>query len=132
MTPSGHPNQYGKITGPFAAATDLSGLGGVSDALVGRIEWRDPKAIRERNIVLGADRIKAQEFVSQWRQKAYGLFLEAYQCMVEAEKERFGEKSYFYRKEHGIYEPIVEENDHVVEKVGTLTGWLRPNDRKMG
>ena len=71
--------------------------------------------MKERGIVLGNDRAKALEFVDKWRARATDVAVEAFQAVVEAEKEAFGEKSYFYHLERcqdlGIPMPVVEPDD---------------------
>ncbi len=51
-TPSGLPILYGRISHKFLAATQISGLGALSDILIYRICWDDPAVIRERDMIL--------------------------------------------------------------------------------
>lgn len=46
-TPSGHSFMYGKVPYSFPADTQLTGLGAVSDALVGRRHWRELDVLAE-------------------------------------------------------------------------------------
>ena len=50
----------------FPAATQLTGLRALSDALIGRLEWDSPAVLRERDIVLGPE-AEAFVFINEWQ-----------------------------------------------------------------
>ena len=61
--PSGFPNRYGAIPYAFPAGTQLTGLGEISDALVGRIKWTDPNVQMVRTILLGSNMERSREYI---------------------------------------------------------------------
>ncbi|KAJ6126156.1 hypothetical protein N7471_010649 [Penicillium samsonianum] len=77
-TPSGLPNSTygGRVDNIFPATVRLGHLGAISDALIGQTRWDT------------ADRRNAQR-----------LYYTAFTNLVAAEKEAFGDDSYFYRRE---------------------------------
>ncbi|PYH95568.1 hypothetical protein BO71DRAFT_286273, partial [Aspergillus ellipticus CBS 707.79] len=48
-SPSGLANRYSTIPYTFPAALPLTGLGAISDALVGRVKWTNPAVLIELN-----------------------------------------------------------------------------------
>jgi hypothetical protein len=98
-TPSGLANRYGAIPYRFPAAVELTGLGALSDALVGRRRWDSPQVLAERDVMLGPDRQAAQRYVNEWRVRATRQLLEAFRAVVAAEKAAFGGRSFFYRQD---------------------------------
>lgn len=125
-TPSGLSNNYKRIPYAFPAHVNVGGLGALSDALVGRVRWTDAGVIAERNIMLGDDRHKAMAFVERWRKRAVIQANEAFEHSVQAEKEAFGDKSYFLRKEQGrLDEPIVEDPLPKKQKGGRIGDYYK-------
>lgn len=55
----------------------LGGTTALGDALLGRREWKDPKALHECNILLGTDNASAQAFVQRARERLVAEFQEA-------------------------------------------------------
>ena len=98
-TPSGLANRYGAIPYKFPAAVEVTGLGGLSDALCGRIRWTSPLAINDRNVILGSDREAAWTFIIRWREVAIIQANAAFQLVVSEERRLFGDKSYFFHAE---------------------------------
>ena len=41
-------------------------------------------------------------YIEKWRKVAVNRVCEAFQLVKQAEMEKFGEKSYFYRKDNGL------------------------------
>jgi len=64
-TPSRLANKYGKIPFAFPAATQLTGLGLISDALVGRIRWDNLAIIDEVEIILGDDQDVRTKYIDE-------------------------------------------------------------------
>ena len=54
-SPSGLANRYGKIPFRFPATTELTGVSAISDAIVGRRQWRSPAVRREVEVLFGTD-----------------------------------------------------------------------------
>jgi hypothetical protein len=102
ISPSGYPNMYGAIPYRFPGTVVLTGLGALSDALVGRRRWDDPAVLRERDIVLGSDRKAANQFIVDWRKRALRLVVENMRDIMTAEQRAYDTRSYFYCKANGI------------------------------
>jgi hypothetical protein len=90
---------------------EVIGLGALSDALVCRRRWDSIQVLRDRDVLLGADRGKALEYVAEWRENAVEMAVEAFALVKEAEMKGFGDKSYFFYKERldrlGIPMPVL-------------------------
>ena len=56
-------------------------------------------------------------YLEQWRRAAVNRVCEAFELVKKAEVKRFGEKSYFYRKSHGL--PPAESDDDPDPDPGT-------------
>lgn len=114
-TPSGLANRYGAIPYRFPAAVELTGLGALSDALVCRRRWTSAAVLRERDILLGADRDAAAQFISQWRERAVIEIVAAFNLVRSAEARHFGEASFFYhlhrQRELGVPIPILDSEE---------------------
>lgn len=105
-SPSGFPNIFGAISSRFPASVEITGLGGVSDALVCRLPWDSPKVEQDRNILLGTDRAAAAAYVQSWRKRAIEAASEAFQITQAAERRAYRNKSFFYLKEKSRLEGI--------------------------
>ena len=103
-TPSGLPNSTygGRVDHKFPATVRLGRLGAISDALVGQTRWDTVDVRRELDILFGDDDDIAWGYVQSWRRNAQQLYCAAFENLVLAEKEAFGENSYFYRKERNL------------------------------
>lgn len=91
----------------------------MSDALLGRRRWDDPRVVQERDLLLGDDGQRVLDFVLQWREKALQQANGAFQDLMQAERRAFGEKSYFYRREQ-LLDPLPEDKDPGDYSTGTL------------
>jgi hypothetical protein len=109
LSPSGLPNRYGAIPFAFPAAIELGGLGALSDALVCRRRHDRYAVVAEKRLLLTGTEMEVNAYLDQWRKTAVNRVCEAFELVKEAEVERFGEKSYFYRKSHGL--PPAESDD---------------------
>ena len=94
-SPSGWTNRYGAIPYRFAASTHLQLENPISDALVCRTLWEDPRVQKAALLMLGSDREKARDMVQRHRLNALRSFRQAFRTMVTAEMELFGPHSYF-------------------------------------
>lgn len=97
-TPSGLANRYGAIPYRFPAATEISGLGPLSDALVCRRRWDSPLVMRDRDILLCGDAGQRHAYLRAWRQRAVEVAVEAFEIIRQVEEEVFQDKSYFRLK----------------------------------
>ena len=109
-SPSGFPNRYGAIPYAFPAGTQLTGLGEISDALVGRIKWTDPNVQMVRTILLGGNMERSREYIQWWRQLAAKKIRTCLETMERAERAAFQDKSFYKRREQG--ESIASAVDH--------------------
>ncbi|KAK2795510.1 hypothetical protein FQN52_005277 [Onygenales sp. PD_12] len=101
-TPSGLSVLYGTIPYRFPAAVAVTGLGAISDALVGRLRWDDPMVRQEQSILFGTEGHGAEEYIRKWRKRALKRAEECFMAVAEAEMQLFGERSYFYCRRNGI------------------------------
>ena len=109
LSPSGLANRYGAIPFAFPAAVELGGLGAVSDALVCRRRHDKYAVVTEKKLLLTGAKADVDSYLEKWRKTAVNRVCEAFELVKEAEMERFGEKSYFYRKTNGL--PPVDSDD---------------------
>ena len=93
--PSGQNHHFGIGGGRFVASVELRGISALGDALVGARRWDSKSVIRERDLVLGRDDVKAQEFVNEVRERMKRAWKQCFYEVVNAETEGFGENSYF-------------------------------------
>ena len=98
-TPSGLANRYGDIPYAFPAVVPLAGLGPLSDSLVARYRPNNPAVKHEKKKLIEGDDDFRTQFIDQWRKKATRAVVEGFQLVRELEKNHFGDKSFFKRKE---------------------------------
>ena len=116
-SPSGLHDMFGSVPYAFPAATQITGLGAVSDALVGRVRWDNPAVVAEQTLLF--DPATRDAYVREWIDKAKKAFERHWDVMRGAELAAFGDaKSFFtnYRM-HGknVWEhvpPPDEEEPH--------------------
>jgi hypothetical protein len=109
LSPSGLANRYGAIPFAFPAAIELGGLGALSDALVCRRRHDKYAVVTEKKLLLTGAKAEVDSYLGKWRKTAVNRVCEAFNLVKEAEMERFGEKSYFYRKTNGL--PPADSDD---------------------
>jgi hypothetical protein len=102
LSPSGLANRYGAIPFAFPAAVELGGLGALSDALVCRQRHDKYAVVSEKRLLLTGAKADVDAYLDRWRKAAVNRVCEAFELVKEAEMEKFGEKSYFYRKANGL------------------------------
>jgi hypothetical protein len=100
-TPSGLPNSTygGRVDNIFPATVRLGHLGAISDALIGQTRWDTADVRRELDILFGDNEDISWNYIQAWRRNAQRLYCTAFTNLVAAEKEAFGDDSYFYRRE---------------------------------
>lgn len=82
-TPSGLANKYAPIPYPFPAATQLSGLGALSDALVCRRKYTDPAVLH--NFL----ELSEPGALQSWREAAVAKFKEAFNLLAQLDRRVF-------------------------------------------
>ncbi|KAI9689819.1 MAG: hypothetical protein M1822_009701 [Bathelium mastoideum] len=108
-TPSGKPNAYGTIPYAFPAATCLTGLGPISDALVGRRRWTDVMVDHDVRALMQ----DPWAYITRWRQRNWHTIYQAFTAQRRSERVIFGPKSY-YAAMHGG--DILEEDDDALDE----------------
>ena len=109
-TPSGLPNKYGKIPYAFPPAPQVIGLGPISDALVGRLKWTNPAVASKVRIMLGTNKELIQEKLTHQRKLILARTADAFHSLVDAEKECFGNTSFFYTRKQSLPRPVKHED----------------------
>lgn len=79
----------------FPGVMQLTGLGALSDALLGRVKWSEWSVTVDLDVLFGEDKQAAHLWIQRWRRRAMYQFVEAFQVVVSAEKKAYGEQSYF-------------------------------------
>jgi hypothetical protein len=110
-SPSGLHNMFGNVPYVFPAALQVTGLGPISDALVGRTRWDDPRVATEASILLGADAIGRQLLLEDWEGKAAKMLKENMAFTRRHERKVYGEKSFYWRREQGLLDERVPDDD---------------------
>ena len=82
-------------------------------AAMGSDMWRHDKyAVEaEKRLLLAGAKADVDAYLDRWRKAAVNRVCEAFELIKEAEMEKFGEKSYFYRKANGL--PPADADDPV-------------------
>ncbi|KAJ5658065.1 uncharacterized protein N7484_001714 [Penicillium longicatenatum] len=91
----------------FPGTAQLTGLGALSDALLGRIKWTEWSVFVDLEILFGEDRLAAHNWIKKWRRRASRQFVQAFQTIISAEKTAYGESSFFHLKKNGLPIPDV-------------------------
>ena len=84
--PTGMPNKGFALPSPFYSTPALTGLGAISDALLGRRPYTDGFVSMDLRSLFAMDRESIVPWVRQWRENAVYKFFEAFRilCWVEA------------------------------------------------
>ena len=102
LSPSGLANRYGAIPFAFPTSVLLEGLWALSGALVCRHRHDMCAVVSAEKLLLTGSRAEVDSYLEKWRKVAVNCICEAFEVVKEGEMERFGEKSYFYRKMNGL------------------------------
>ena len=84
-----------KDAAPFRAVTSLTGLGPLSEALLGRLPWSDLEVLNERDHILAMSQGEFTEHLRKFGKKAFGIALDAYRIVSDMEAQFYGDRSYF-------------------------------------
>jgi len=82
----------------FPAALLMESSYALGDALLGRRKWNDPEVLLERDILLGADDNKANQYIAEKRRKLLSKFHKAFAKLEAIERSEFGENSFFLHR----------------------------------
>ncbi|KAJ9624197.1 hypothetical protein H2203_005648 [Taxawa tesnikishii (nom. ined.)] len=115
-TPSGHPQMYGTIAYAFPTAVPCIMDSAVSQAIVGRTTWADPRTLTERAILFGTDDEKRKKFIDECHADAARKFRVCFRATMDAEARYYPMKSYDrYKQGYGE----VSSDDELVESVSS-------------
>ncbi|KAJ5795081.1 hypothetical protein N7457_001680 [Penicillium paradoxum] len=104
--PSGESSQKRSVSPyTFPGVTHLTGLGALSDAMLGRIRYSEWSVVAELDQLFGEDKVAAHAWILQWRRRAVRQFVEAFQRIISAEKLAYGERSFFHLLREGLAVP---------------------------
>ena len=95
MEPTGQGKRWREGLCKFAGAVQMRGVSALGDALVGAQGWDCKRVRMERDLILGADGMKAREYVDMVRSKMVQKWKEYFKLMVEGEVSEYGENAYF-------------------------------------
>jgi len=93
---------YGKMPYAFPAAFQITGLGAISDALVGRIKYDDPKFLHEVSILLGGHKTAQVAFLENWGTTVKAKYQLWYHTIVAREREVYGAKAFFHGRDEFV------------------------------
>jgi len=89
-------NMFGTPSYSFSVAVQLTGLGPISDALVGRVCWTNPTVISHlRDLLSGNDAVR-NAYLHNWTIMARQAIKAQWKEVERIERSVFCEKSYFY------------------------------------
>ncbi|KAF7882061.1 hypothetical protein EAF00_011577 [Botryotinia globosa] len=94
-TQSGQPIFNSHIPYRFPGCVRLDSLGALSDALLGLRRWDAPEVVEEQEILFGEDRVRAREFIDEWRDNATRAAKKAFEIGKKTEMRIFGSDSYW-------------------------------------
>lgn len=89
-------------------SVQLTGLGALSDALVGRAGWNSSDVELEVSQALGPE---GRLWCLNWRKTAIDCYLRAFERLKAHEKAKFGDKSYFYLREKKLQLDANDQSD---------------------
>lgn len=110
-TPSGLAVVHGTIHKSFPAAISLVSSSAISQALVGRIPWSDPRTYFERLTLFGDDAAARTQLIENHRAEIYRVIPQLYDAVKQAERLIFGERSFYAWKERGGNRPPMDDED---------------------
>jgi hypothetical protein len=89
----------GNVPVAFPPAIDLTDLGAISNAMVGRMDWDSPTVEEERRLILTGDKDSVISFYKSWRKRAIGRVRKCWELVQEREQKFYGAKSYFANRD---------------------------------
>ena len=94
-SPSGLHNKYARVMEKFPASTQLPFSSPISNALLCRTSWKDPRVQAEANILLGTNRQAAKAKILEQRIDALRSFKQSWRYLPATEKLSFPSNSFF-------------------------------------
>lgn len=79
---------------PLPFSVELTGLGPVSDALVGRLEWDSLAVVEARNALFAMDKKALEEHAKKWKARAARTVAVFWKLVQKYEESCYGDKSY--------------------------------------
>ncbi len=104
-SPSSFHNMFGAPPYPFPAATHLSGLGPISDALVGRLRWGNTTVKEALRGLLGTHDEPRNAMLKSWNAHVVTLIRKKWIVVEKLERQYYGTKSYFHCRDHRLLRP---------------------------
>ena len=96
----------------------------IGRALVGQMRWDELEVIEEQQILFGDDNKAARAFVNRMRANLLEGYVSTFELLRKKEKLLYGEKSYFYMKEHGgapLPEDQESDTTSITDSIGSLS-----------
>ncbi len=118
---SGEGFRYGRPTFTFRGVTKLNHTSNVGDAMVGARRWDDPRVMKERDILLGADDEAALRMVAVIRSRLVSEFIDAFPSVKKAEMEAYGNRSFYMNRSGQRPPPEQDEVSELSERVGGVS-----------
>jgi hypothetical protein len=116
--PSGYGHRLGAPKERFQGSVVLGSSSALGDALLGRRKWTDVEVLWERDVLLGPDCQAAHRYVQRVRATLVEQYRKAFSTMAQAEREGFGDDSYFLAEPLGV-ESGNESNDSSMGSLGS-------------
>ena len=114
--------KYKELRAFFPVAMTMDSPGELSDALIGKKNWRSTQVMREVKVVLGEQR-GAEKYIEAWREQAVKAVVRAFQIQQETERNLYQEKSYYrWVEEHPEEDFVFTETDPSPERTDELYG----------
>ncbi|KAI9640311.1 hypothetical protein NHQ30_011361 [Ciborinia camelliae] len=110
-----YEEEYGlyHVSHAMPTVVELTGLGALSDALVGRLPWSSPLVQREKAIVL-AGGPEFEAYYSKWKEVACQQYAKCFKLMQELDKELFADRSFFSSGDLIDLEEVQPDNDCII------------------
>lgn len=86
--------------------------------------------VSEKKLLLTGTRAEVDLYLEKWRKVAVNRVCEAFELVKEAEIERFGEKSYFYRKMNGLSPADSDDDPDLVGNDVHAHGFEEPEEEE--
>ena len=80
----------------FLAAVQVTGLGPISDALVGRLWWNNSTVLQDLALLFGSNNNVQNNYIKIWQGEARQIIREKWVQVEYLERVAFQEKSFFY------------------------------------
>ncbi|RDW91144.1 hypothetical protein BP5796_02309 [Coleophoma crateriformis] len=99
------------IPGRFPPAVELSGLGPISDALLGKMAWHSPAVEEQKRLLLTGSAKEVRALYKDWRSRAKAELTRCWKMVQAREKKFYGNKSYFHHKADGAVIDLTADDE---------------------